>query len=92
MGVGRQPIAGGRNYAVQEHAGIGVSLQSFFWNQRIVALFGWCEDKVESFQGVPRPDSDFPFPAVARLDRSQYEAVGVRPLFFGLRYPAHTRR
>lgn len=69
---GRQLIAGGRTYTIQKNSGVGVSLQSFFWNRRVVTLLGWRDDKVDSTQGVLRPASEFPFPITAGANRSDY--------------------
>ncbi len=47
--VGRSLLQNGRNFTEQNNDGVGASLQSFFWNRRIVTLFGYRKDKVESF-------------------------------------------
>ena len=70
--VGRQLVGGGRTFTIQKNDGVGVSLQSFFWKRRLVTLFGWREDKVESTQGVLRNAAEFPFPITAGASRSDY--------------------
>lgn len=79
--VGRELIAGGRNYTILKNSGIGLSLQSFFWDRRIITLFGWRQDEIESFQGVPLPNRPFTTESfgenrVAGLNRSQYQESG----------------
>ena len=69
---GRQLVGGGRTYTIQKNDGVGVSLQSFFWQRRIVTLLGWRDDRVDSTQGVLRPNSEFPFPITAGANRSDY--------------------
>ncbi len=69
---GRQLVAGGRTFTVQRNDGVGVSLQSFFWQRRLVTLLGWREDKVDSTQGVLRPAAEFPFPVTPGATRSDY--------------------
>jgi len=50
MGV----IPGNGSYQTQEITGQGVTLQSYFWDGRIVSLFGWREDEIAStFGGSP---------------------------------------
>lgn len=69
---GRQLIAGGRTFTIQKNDGVGVSLQSFFWQRRLVTLLGWREDKVDSTQGVLRSAAEFPFPVTGGATRSDY--------------------
>ncbi len=69
---GRQLIAGGRTYTIQKNDGVGVSLQSFFWQRRLVTLLGWRKDNVDSTQGVLRNAAEFPFPVTAGASRSDY--------------------
>ncbi|MBL9185895.1 MAG: hypothetical protein JNK23_00310 [Opitutaceae bacterium] len=70
--LGRQLIPGGRTYTIQKNDGVGVSLQSFFWKRRLVTLFGWRKDEVDSTQGVLRNAAEFPFPITAGANRSDY--------------------
>jgi outer membrane receptor for ferric coprogen and ferric-rhodotorulic acid len=58
--VGEVPIGNRstRTYTVQKNSGIGVSLQSFFWKKKIVTLFGWRQDKVDSFLADLPPDNN----------------------------------
>lgn len=74
--VERNIIPGGRTYTVQKNDGIGLSLQSYFLNRRIITLFGWRRDKVDSFQGIPMPDASFQFPQIAGTSRDQYLSDG----------------
>ena len=69
---GRQLIGGGRTFTIQKNDGVGVSLQSFFWKRRLVTLFGWRKDNVDSTQGVLRNAAEFPFPITAGANRSDY--------------------
>jgi hypothetical protein len=49
ISISRQLIANARNHTVQENYGYGASIQSYFWNNRIVTLFGIRKDTVESY-------------------------------------------
>lgn len=74
--TGQALLTGGRNWTIQKNEGLGLSLQSFFWNNRIVTLFGWRTDSVDSFQGIPIGLNDVPFPAVPGRTRDEYEEEG----------------
>ncbi len=81
VNYGRELIPGGRNYTILNNNGIGLSLQSFFWDRRIITLFGWRQDEIESAQGVPLPNRNFGTDSfgtnrTAGLNRSQYEPDG----------------
>ncbi len=81
--VGRSIInnAAARTYSVQTNTGIGTSLQSFFWDSRIVTLFGWRKDTVDSFLGVLRPNSEFPFPDLPGDERGDFQPTGTNVKF-----------
>jgi outer membrane receptor protein involved in Fe transport len=49
ISISRQLIRNARNHTLQENYGYGVSIQSYFWNNRIVTLFGIRSDSVESY-------------------------------------------
>lgn len=68
----RQLVTGGRNWTIQENEGFGVSLQSFLLSDKLVTLFGWRTDSVDSFQGVPIGLNDVPFPQVPGVSRDEY--------------------
>lgn len=72
----RQLLTGGRVYSIQKNDGVGVSAQSFFWDDRIVTLLGWRSDSVDSFQGIPVANGEVAFPRVPGVNRDEYEAVG----------------
>lgn len=76
LSTSRNLLTGGRNYTIQKNDGFGTSLQSFFWDDRIVTLLGWRTDSVESFQGVPINLTAVPFPQVPGASRNEYEATG----------------
>lgn len=50
INVSRLTSTAGRLYNEQLNEGIGVSLQSFFWDRRIVTLIGAREDSIEVFE------------------------------------------
>ena len=76
VGQGLIPNAAVRTWQIQENSGEGVSLQSFFWKNRIVTLLGWRRDKVESSLRSLQPDSQFPFPALPGSSRSDFLSTG----------------
>ena len=76
VGQGLIPNAAVRTWQIQENSGEGVSLQSFFWKNRIVTLLGWRRDKVESSLRSLQPDSGFPFPALSGSSRNDFLATG----------------
>ncbi len=81
VNLGRELIAGGRNYTILKNRGLGLSLQSYFWDRRIITLVGWRRDQIESFQGVPLANRAFGTDSfgenrVAGLNRSQYAETG----------------
>ena len=76
ISTARHLVAGGRVYSIQKNDGVGVSLQSFFWNDRLVTLLGWRTDTVDSWQGIPVAFEEVPFPNVSGVDRSEYEEQG----------------
>lgn len=76
VGQGLIPNAAVRTWQIQENAGEGISLQSFFWKNRIVSLLGWRRDKVESSLRALQPDSGFPFPTLPGGSRGDFQATG----------------
>ena len=76
VGQGLIPNAAVRTWQIQENSGEGVSLQSFFWKNRIVTLFGFRRDKVQSSLRALQPDSGFPFPALPGSSRSDFLPTG----------------
>ena len=65
-------IQAGASWTVARNSSFGTSLQSFFWNGRIVTLAGWRRDTVKQFLGIVRPPASFPFPAYPGRDRSDF--------------------
>lgn len=76
VGEGLIANASVRTWTVQRNQGAGTSLQSFFWKNRIVTLLGWRRDTVESFLGILKPDSQFPFPTLPGSSRSDFLSSG----------------
>ena len=74
ISTARTLVGGGRVYTIQKNDGVGLSLQSFFWNDRLVTLLGWRTDSVDSWQGIPV--ASVPFPNVPGVNRSEYEEEG----------------
>jgi hypothetical protein len=78
MHVGEGLIANAavRTWQIQKNSGVGVSLQNFFWKNRIVTLFGVRRDKVESLLRALQPASGFPFPTLPGSSRSDFLPTG----------------
>lgn len=62
--AGRQLIANQGRNDVQINEGYGLSLQSYFLKKRLITLFGWRSDSVDSSQGVRAQPTLAIFPAV----------------------------
>jgi len=76
VGQGLIPNAAVRTWSILRNEGIGTSLQSFFWKNRIVTLLGWRRDKVDSFLAALQPDAGFPFPALPGSGRRDFLSTG----------------
>ncbi len=72
----RHLVGGGRTYTIQKNDGVGLSLQSFFWDRRIITLFGWRRDNVDSFTGILPLNSTFPFGSIPGATREEYLPEG----------------
>lgn len=75
--IGRRITTGQRGYSQQRNDGYGVSMQSFFWDRKIVTLLGWRQDKVDSFQGILKNAANYPYPTIPGPDRNDYESAGL---------------
>lgn len=62
--AGRQLYSNSGRNDVQINEGYGVSLQSYFLKKRLITLFGWRTDSVDSSQGNRLPPTLATFPAV----------------------------
>jgi outer membrane receptor for ferric coprogen and ferric-rhodotorulic acid len=69
-------VQAGASWTVARNSGFGTSLQSFFWNGRIVTLAGWRRDTVKQFLGIVKPPASFSFPAYPGRDRSDFLPAG----------------
>lgn len=78
----RQLVGNGRTYTINKNAGAGLSLQSFFWKEKIVTLFGLRRDKVDNIQrSLPTTVSVDPFPTLLGKNRGEYLPTGARYTF-----------
>jgi hypothetical protein len=75
MHIGKVNLAGA-SWTVARNSSFGTSLQSFFWNGRIVTLAGWRRDTVRQFLGIVSPPASFPFPIYPGRDRGDFLPTG----------------
>ncbi len=64
--LGKVNITGGRGYTTTKRDGVGVSLQSFFWDRKVVSTVGWRTDTVENRTWNRMPD-----------DKSNFDENGI---------------
>ncbi|MEY2879962.1 MAG: hypothetical protein RLZZ15_2342, partial [Verrucomicrobiota bacterium] len=76
VGQGLIANAAVRTWSVLRNEGLGTSLQSFYWKNRIVTLLGWRRDKVDSFLAALQPDAGSPFPALPGSSRRDFQSTG----------------
>ena len=70
-------LVNGRTYTINKNNGTGLSLQSFFWNKKIVTLFGWRKDTVENVQrSLLNTAQVAPFPTLLGKTRADYLDTG----------------
>ena len=72
------PNAAVRTWGGLKTSGESFSLQSFFWKNRIVSLFGWRRDEVKQYLGTLLPANQFPFPALPGNSRADFTAPTLR--------------
>ena len=81
ISVSRQLLVNGRTYTLNKNHGTGVSLQSFFWDKKIVTLVGWRRDNVDNTQrSLVNTASVAPFPSLLGKTRADYLPTGARYL------------
>lgn len=75
----RHLVGNGRTYTINKNNGTGLSLQSFFWDKKIVTLLGWRRDKVDNVQrSLINTATVAPFPTLLGQSRADYLATGSR--------------
>ncbi|MEO7412995.1 MAG: hypothetical protein ABIZ81_06535 [Opitutaceae bacterium] len=80
--VGRYALVNGRTYTINKNNGTGLSLQSFFWKNKVVTLFGWRTDKVDTVQrSLSNTAQVAPFPTLLGTSRADYLDTGSRYTF-----------
>ena len=72
------PNAAVRTWGGLKTSGESFSLQSFFWKNRVVSLFGWRRDEVKQYVGTLLPANQFPFPALPGNSRADFTAPTLR--------------
>jgi hypothetical protein len=79
INASRQVITNGRTYTINKNDGTGLSLQSFFWDRKIVTLFGWRRDHVDNVQrSLITAAVTNPFPTLLGKTRADYLDGGSR--------------
>ena len=82
ISTSRHVLANGRTYTINKNNGTGLSLQSFFWDKKIVTLFGWRRDNVDNVQrSLTTAAVVAPFPTLLGRSRSDYLDTGSRFTF-----------
>ena len=75
----RHLLVNGRTYTINKNSGTGFSLQSFFWDKKIITLFGWRTDSVDNIQrSLVNTASVAPFPTLLGKTRADYLDAGAR--------------
>jgi hypothetical protein len=75
----RYLLVNGRTYTINKNNGTGLSLQSFFWDKKIITLFGWRKDNVDNIQrSLINTASVAPFPTLLGKTRADYLDAGAR--------------
>jgi outer membrane receptor for ferric coprogen and ferric-rhodotorulic acid len=80
--VDRYLVTNGRTYTINKNNGTGLSLQSFYWKDKIVTLFGWRRDNVDNVQrSLINTAVVAPFPTLLGASRADYLGTGSRFTF-----------